>query len=37
VLGARLALARGSGFIRVVFLVVVTGLLGKLIFDTVRP
>ena len=36
ILGARLALARGSGFIRVVFLVVVTGLLGKLIFDTVR-
>jgi uncharacterized protein len=36
ILGARLALARGSGFIRAVFLVVVTGLLGKLIFDTVR-
>jgi uncharacterized protein len=35
VLGARLALARGSEFIRVVFLVVVTGLLGKLIFDTI--
>jgi uncharacterized protein len=36
VLGARLALARGSGFVRVMFLVVVTALLGKLILDTVR-
>jgi uncharacterized protein len=36
VLGARLALARGSGFVRFVFLLVVTALLGKLIFDTVR-
>jgi uncharacterized protein len=36
VLGARLALSRGSGFIRIVFLVVVTALLGKLIFDTFR-
>jgi uncharacterized protein len=36
VLGARLALSRGSGFVRIVFLVVVTALLGKLVFDTVR-
>jgi uncharacterized protein len=36
VIGARLALARGSGFVRIVFLLVVTALLGKLIFDTLR-
>lgn len=32
-LGSRMAIARGTGFIRIVFLVVVIGLVGKLGFD----
>lgn len=33
--GARMAVARGSGFVRVVFLVVVTGLIVRLAWDLV--
>lgn len=34
--GSRLAIRRGSGFVRVLFLVVVTALVGKLAFDMAR-
>ena len=35
-LGARTAIARGNGFVRRVFLVVVAALALKLAYDTVR-
>jgi hypothetical protein len=35
-LGARMAVARGSGFVRVVFIVVVTGLVVRLGWQTVQ-
>jgi uncharacterized protein len=33
-LGSRLAVLRGSGFVRVLFLVVVTGVIARLSYDT---
>ncbi|WGW13101.1 TSUP family transporter [Saxibacter everestensis] len=36
-LGARMAVARGSGFVRVIFLVVVGVLIVKLAFDVLAP
>jgi uncharacterized membrane protein YfcA len=35
-LGARAAISRGSGFVRVVFLVVVAALAVRLTYDVVR-
>lgn len=35
-IGARMAISRGSGFVRIVLLVVVVGMVGKLAFDMIH-
>jgi hypothetical protein len=35
--GTRLAILKGSRFVRIVFLVVVAGMILKLAYDTIRP